>query len=87
MSEGKYERTYLINVGAQFKYHESQKFKTISILVESTYPLFYSSLMIFTTLTGFPFEFGSKGRPPKKKRVKNGNLAQKVGRYQNKIPI
>ena len=29
----------------------------------------------------------SKGRPPKKKRVKNGNLAQKVGRYQNKIPI
>ena len=30
MSEGKYERTYLINVGAQFKYHESQKFKTIS---------------------------------------------------------
>ena len=23
----------------------------------------------------------------KKKRVKNGTLAQKVGRYQNKIPI
>jgi len=39
MSEGKYERTYLIKVGAQFKYHESQIFKTISILVESTYPL------------------------------------------------
>ena len=34
------------------------------------------------------FMIGKKVRDDlQKKRVKNGNLAQKVGRYQNKIPI
>ena len=32
-------------------------------------------------------EYGTLRDDIKKKRVKNGTLAQKVGRYQNQIPI